>query len=238
MAEASLPLYAQIANDLRTHIRNGVYITGEKLPSEANLSQRFGVNRHTLRRAVELLKTEGFLRSEQGRGVFVSASPIRIPIGKRVRYNETLKAQGLKRTVKVVHSGQLPAEKAVAEALELPSGSPVGLIQRLVIADDQPISINNSYLPLQRLPDLLSHRDRMQSISHLLQEVYQFDHIRRSTLVSARTVRRQDARLLEVPLNAPILLAESINENQHGQVIEYGVTRFRGDHMELYFTDR
>ena len=238
MVETSLPLYVQIANDLRTHISRGDYATGEKLPSEASLSERFGVSRHTLRHAIDLLKGEGFLRSEQGRGIFVAASPIRIPIGKRVRYNETLKAQRLHRTIKVLRSSRIPAEKAVAEALEVPPGAPVGLIERLVIADSQPISINTSYLPLDTLPDLLTYQDHMQSISKLLQDLYGFDHIRRSTLVSARTVRRQDARLLEVPLNAPILLAESINENQNCQVIEYGVTRFRGDRMELYFSDR
>lgn len=168
MVETSLPLYVQIANDLRTHISRGDYATGEKLPSEASLSERFGASRHTLRHAFDLLKGEGFLRSEQGWGIFVAASPIRIPIGKRVRYNETLKAQRLHRTIKVLRSSRIPAEKAVAEALEVPPGAPVGLIERLVIADSQPISINTSYLPLDTLPDLLTYQDHMQSISKLL----------------------------------------------------------------------
>ena len=61
------------------------------------------------------------------------------------------------------------------------------------------------------------------------------DHIRARTRISARMVKQQDARLLELPLNHPILLAESINVDQHGRVIEYGVTRLRGDRMELEF---
>jgi GntR family phosphonate transport system transcriptional regulator len=75
----------------------------------------------------------------------------------------------------------------------------------------------------------------MWSISNLLREVYGCDHIRRSTRVSARVVNPQDARLLKLPLNYPILLVESINVDQDGKPVEYGVTRFRGDRMELVF---
>ena len=66
----------------------------------------------------------------------------------------------------------------------------------------------------------------------LLQE-YGCDHLRRSTRISARSTRPRDARLLKMPTNSPILLSESVNVDQAGVVIEYGVTRFRGDRMEL-----
>lgn len=67
----------------------------------------------------------------------------------------------------------------------------------------------------------------------LLREVYNCDHLRQSTRVSARPIKPDDARLLQVPLNQPILLVESINVDGEGNIIEYGVTRFRGDRMEL-----
>lgn len=67
----------------------------------------------------------------------------------------------------------------------------------------------------------------------LLQE-YQCDHLSRATRISARIARPRDARLLKMPANNPILLSESINVNQSDTVIEYGVTRFRGDRMELF----
>ncbi|MDJ0577901.1 MAG: GntR family transcriptional regulator [Xenococcaceae cyanobacterium MO_234.B1] len=67
----ALPLYIQIAQKLRESIQQGVYQVEEKLPSEHQLSERFGVNRHTLRRAVSLLKEEGLLRTDKGRGIFL-----------------------------------------------------------------------------------------------------------------------------------------------------------------------
>ncbi|MEL7315149.1 MAG: UTRA domain-containing protein, partial [Cyanobacteria bacterium J06559_3] len=90
--------------------------------------------------------------------------------------------------------------------------------------------------PLQRFPDVLDYLQKPRSISKLMREVYGCDHIRRNTYVSTRTVRAQDAKLLKIPLNQPILLVQAINVDQNDQVIEYTVSRFRGDGVELTFS--
>lgn len=232
MIHDTSPLYIQIADQLRRNIEASIYQVGEQLPTEAELSTRFGVNRHTLRRAIEVLKNEGLVRVDRGRGMFVAAASIPYLLGKRVRYNEALKAHGLQASYRTLRIAEIPAEPSIAKRLELESGDPVILFERLSLADNQPISIGSSYFPSQRFPELLERCRECQSISSLFQE-YGCDHMRRSTRISARTVQPRDARLLELPLNAPILLTESINVDQQGQVIEYGVTRFRGDRMEL-----
>ncbi|WP_375340617.1 UTRA domain-containing protein [Okeania sp. SIO3I5] len=73
------------------------------------------------------------------------------------------------------------------------------------------------------------------SISQLLKELYNCDHIRYRTHVYSRIIDHRDASFFEVPLDHPILLAESINVDGDGKIIEYGMTRFRGDRMELVF---
>lgn len=235
MTQEAIPLYAQIADELRRNIEASVYQVGDQLPTEAELSARFGVNRHTLRRAVEVLRQEGVVRVDRGRGTFVTAAPISYAIGKRVRYNESLKAQGLKPSYKLLRVTEIPADRSIAKRLNLEIGDRVVLLERLSLADELPISIASSYFPCQRFPGLLEHCDRYSSISELLRQEYGCDHLRRSTRISARAVQPRDARLLELPLNAPILLTESVNVDQKGTVIEYGVTRFRGDRMELVF---
>lgn len=237
MTQEAFPLYIQIANELRQNIAESVYRLGDQLPTEAELSLRFGVNRHTIRRAVEVLRTEGALRIDRGRGTFVAAAPISYPIGKRVRYNEALKAQGLKVSHTLLGVMEILASQSIAKRLETDIGSSVVVLERLSCADDHPISVASSYFVSDRFPRLAEHSPHYHSISKLLQQEYGCDHIRRSTRISARTVQAKDARLLELPLNAPILLTESINVDQQGQVIEYGLTRFRGDRMELVFED-
>lgn len=235
MNRDTMPVYAQIANELRQNINQGTYQVGDKLPTENQLSERFRVNRHTVRRAIALLKSEGLLRVDQGRGTFVAGIPIRYPVGKRVRYNAAMKAQGLEMSFQLLRAIEIPANSSVASHLELSPGDGVVLIERLSFVDDQPISISTGHFPLHRFPNILSYQHKMWSISQLLREVYGCDHLRRCTRVSARVVRPQDASLLRLPLNHPILLTESINVDQDDQIIEYGITRFRGDRMELVF---
>jgi GntR family transcriptional regulator, phosphonate transport system regulatory protein len=232
MEQATSPLYIQIADELRRNIEESVYQIDDQLPTEAELSARFGVNRHTLRRAIEVLRHEGLVRVDRGRGMFIAAAPISYTIDKRVRYNEALKAHGLQASHQTLRIAEIPADPPIAKRLELKTGEPVILFERLSLANEQPISIGSSHFPSQRFPGLLERCQECHSISKLLQ-AYGCDHIRRSTRISARTVQPRDARLLALPFNAPILLTESINVDQQGNVIEYGVTRFRGDRMEL-----
>ena len=240
MTQADYPLYVQIAEQIRRSIKEKTYAVGQRLPAEGQLSERFGVNRHTLRQAIGLLKQEGLLRIERGKGTFVAAAPIRYPIGKRVRYNEALKAQGHVVRFELVRAAEVVADEAIAEGLSVGVGDSVAMTERLGFADDMPISVGTGYFPLALFPDILSAESTkalqsIGSVSKWLRTRYDIDHIRRSTSVSARLVEPADAKLLRLPLNQPVLLAESVNVDREGRIIEYGVAKLRGDRMEMFF---
>ena len=230
-------LYVQIADKLRENIEQKTYQPGEKLPTEKNLADRFDVNRHTIRNAIAVLKEEGLIRVDRGRGMFVAKTPIKYPIGERVRYNESLEAQGIKASYEKLKAIEIPAEGAIANALKIDIGAPVVLIERIGLANNRPISIGSSYFPSELFPNLIKFWQSYSSISKLLKETYDRDHIRRSTTVCARIVREADARLLQIPANYPILLAQSINCDRDETIVEYGVTRFSGEMMELVFSN-
>ena len=235
--QAEAPLYTRIAQELRHNILEGVYRAGEQMPTEAALSERFGVNRHTLRRAISLLASEGLLRVDQGRGTFVAdtapAAAVRYPLGERVRFSETLREQGIEPRYEMLRAIEIPVNARVAEKMELTSGEHVALVERLGLADDRPLKVASSYFPLYRFPDILDRLKEVQSISRLFADVYQCDHLRRATMVTAQTVSSEDARLLGIAYNTPVLVAEAINTDGQGRIIEYGVTRFRADRTEL-----
>ncbi|BAZ89904.1 transcriptional regulator [Raphidiopsis curvata NIES-932] len=235
-----IPIYIQIADQLREKLLQRVFDPGEQLPTETILAQQFRVNRHTIRQAIGLLRNEGWLRVERGRGTFVAARTIRYSIGKRVRYNQTLKTQGWQVRFELLRILEVSADLAISRGLEISCGDKVALVERLGFANGEPICVCSGYFPLTRFPDFFepSHLQILEtekSISRFLYLVYGCDHIRRSTAVSARLVQPQDAILLQFSDNQPILLAESVNVDEGGNVIEYGVTRFRGDRMELFF---
>ena len=118
-------IYLQIAEELKSNIQQATYQAGEKLPTEIQLAERFGVNRHTVRNAIALLKDEGLVRVDRGRGTFVSATPIKYAIGKRVRYSENLKAQGIDASYKTIRILEMPADVAIAKALKIDIGAKV-----------------------------------------------------------------------------------------------------------------
>jgi GntR family phosphonate transport system transcriptional regulator len=227
------PLYLQIADELRRNIEEAVFNVGDRLPTEAELSERFGVNRHTLRRAMEVLRQEGIVGVERGRGSFVMATPIAVPLSQRVRFNEALKAQSLQPSWQVLRIVELQADAKLSQRLEIEIGAPVVLYERLSSVEEVPVSISSSHFSGQHFPGLLKHCEVYRSISTMLQTEYGCDHFRRRTRLSARLAQLEDARLLKMPANGAVLLSESINVDQNGTVIEYGVTRFRGDRMEL-----
>ena len=125
MSASSIPLYLQIADELRQNIELAVYPIGSQLPTEAKLSDRFGVNLHTLCRAIDQLRQEGLVRVDRGRGIFVAAAPVTLSIGKRMCYNEAPRAQGLTHQFKSLRITELPADASVAKRLEVELGTAV-----------------------------------------------------------------------------------------------------------------
>ena len=90
----TVSLWISITDTLRREIAQGIWRSGARLPSEAQLATRFDVNRHTVRRALHALAGEGLVQPRRGAGVFVRATPVRYPIGRRTRFRQNLLSDG------------------------------------------------------------------------------------------------------------------------------------------------
>ena len=96
-----IALWRQVADQIRQVVLSGM-VANERLPAEAELATRFGVNRHTVRAAIAALEKEGILRAEQGRGTFLNESKrLRYPIGQRTRFSSGLQSQA--QTLSLIH---------------------------------------------------------------------------------------------------------------------------------------
>lgn len=127
---------------------------GDAIPSERSLTEKFGVSRMTVRQAIDALVTEGVLERAQGRGTFVA--PPRADFEMRLTtFGEEARRRGLTPGATVLRSEQVPAPAAVAEALDREPGVPVHLVVRLRTADGSPMSVEESWIPVDLAPDLL-----------------------------------------------------------------------------------
>ena len=161
-------LWRQIAERLKADIRAGVWGQGAKLPAEAELAQRFGVNRHTIRRAVAELGNEGLVSSRQGRGTFVESAPISYPIGSRTRFSEIISRQAREPGGRLIASFRETAAPWLTDKLQLPAGAALHRIETLHVADGIPVSLSTAWFPAARFPDLVQRYAETGSVTKAL----------------------------------------------------------------------
>jgi len=230
--EGSLPLYRQIRDVLVNEIQ-GLYKAGESLPAENELALRFGVNRHTLRRAIDELVSDGLVERRHGKGVFVLEPTINYSIGSTTRFTETLQSQGRSTTSRVLRKQVIPARGTIASRLQIIDGDEVIFIETLRTVESKPFCIISHFIPLKLFPDVLeSYNDG--SLHKFLKVHHGIDLKREQSLVSAILPEVADASLLNMPRQATVLRVKSLNlDIMSSKPVEYAVTRFRGDATQL-----
>ncbi|MFK7878357.1 phosphonate metabolism transcriptional regulator PhnF [Roseobacter sp.] len=230
---AKTPIWKAIADALRSDLAEGRYTPGDKLPTEAALAERFGVNRHTVRHGISALVDEGFVRTRRGAGAFVAATPTDYPIGSRVRFHENLIAAGRRPEKRVLHLEERAATEGEAKALYIASGDPVCVYHGLSLADGQPIAVFESLFPLARLPGIGEALKETSSVTEALRSVSVADYTRASTRLTAVRASATQALHLQVTEGDPLLRSSGVNVDEAGVPVEYGRTWFAGDRVAL-----
>jgi len=225
------PLWRAIAGAVREDLAEGAYRPGAKLPTEAQLAERFGVNRHTVRHALSALAEEGLVRSRRGSGVYVVRPPTEYRIGQRVRFHENLLAAGRHPEKRVLSLEQ--RTPTVAEAQALQGSTRVLVYHGLSLADGEPIAVFQSIFPADRLPGLAEVLQQESGVTVALAEVGVRDYTRASTRLTAVAATATLALHLGLVEGAPVLRSTGINVDPEGRPVEFGRTWFAGDRVTL-----
>jgi GntR family phosphonate transport system transcriptional regulator len=233
-------LWSQIAGSLARDIEQGVLKLGERLPTEAQLAERYSVNRHTIRRALEELGDARIIRTEHGRGSFVAEDVLDYRIGKRPRFNAWVR--GANRTpmgeilrLEETALAELPEAEAAGAALELAAGAAVVLLERLGSADGRPVSLSRHIFPSAAYPGLLVALRENASITAALAAVGVPDFTRLWTRVCARTPDAREARLLRMARTDALLACEALNATEAGALVEFGASCYPAPRVQLVF---
>jgi GntR family phosphonate transport system transcriptional regulator len=230
---SGIALWHQIEERLAEEIDRGAYASDVALPTEAALSQRFGVNRHTIRRAIAGLANRGLLRVEQGRGMFLADHAIDYALGPRTRFSENLLQQGRQPAHEILRLIEVPAPPEAMRALGLTAHAATLLMEGVSSADGRPISLSTTYFPTARLPGIAAALRQHVSITAALGSIGFGDYRRRSTRVTARPASEEERQRLRLLEGRPLLVTESINVDQADRPITYGIARFAADRVQL-----
>jgi GntR family phosphonate transport system transcriptional regulator len=227
-------LWRQIAGALRRDIAAGAHQPGARLPTEAELSARFGVNRHTVRRALEELTRDGLVRVEQGRGSFVAEDVLDYTVEARTRFSEWIRKHNKEPSGQVRQLREVAADQRVAAALDVRGGCKVVMLERVGLADGRPVSLTRHYFA-RRLNGMLQALQSSPRITDALRAVGVEDYLRLQTRVTARLPTQTEADLLRMARSRPLLVAENINVDRDGTIIEFAVGCYPTPRVQIVF---
>ncbi len=226
-------IWRSIADTLASEIGAGRYPVGARLASEADLAARFGVNRHTVRRALAALADAGNVHARRGAGVFVRAAPTEYPIRPRVRFHQTMRDAGRTPKKRLLLIETRAADAREASALMLDAHEGVHSCHGISLADGSPVAIFHSVFPAARLPDLPDLLRVGGSVTAALAACGVDDFTRASTRLSAELADSVQAGHLHLRTGDALLRSVSVNVDAGGMPVEYGRTWFAGDRITL-----
>src|SRR5258708_7521704 len=145
--DSPLPLYAQVESILATGIADGTFPPGTRLPNEDELVSRYGVSRTTIRQTIQNLVRRGLVEIRRGKGTFVLQPKITQELTELSGFVEDMQSLGRRASARLLDKQIVPASESVAHQLAMPAGTLVVRIQRVRLADNAPLSFDETYLP-------------------------------------------------------------------------------------------
>src|ERR1700722_1708339 len=227
-------LYGQIEDWLAGEIAAGALVPGDRLPTEHDLAEWFGVSRMTLRHALAELARRGLVSRAAGRhgGTFVAAPKLEQDLTTLVGFSEQLRRHGMVPGARVLSATVRPAGPAAAAALQIAQDGQVYEIRRVRLADGRPIVLERSLFAAERFPGFLESR-LDGSLYEVLEVRYGLRPHRARESLEPVTAGVREAEALLVDVGAPLMLVERPAYARSGEPLEFARDLFRGDRTKL-----
>jgi GntR family transcriptional regulator len=193
--------------------------------------ERFGVSRTTVREAVNELVRTGLVRRRSGSGTFVAQRPIEQELKRLTGFVEDMRALQLKPTAEVVTRREVQADDVVADRLALSPGETVMLIERVRLANGEPLSFDVTYLPLEIGRRLAKENLVVYPIFELLEAKYGIALGEADYRIEAANASARIARHLKLKRNDALLLIERTTYAAAGMPVDYERLHYRGDRV-------
>lgn len=234
--EAPDPLYLQLKDTLEDQIRAGVYQRHERLPSERELSEKFGVSRMTARNALLALAHDGAVYTRIGKGTFVAGSKIDQQLQSLTGFSQDVRARGNRPSSRVLEARVGYPTGDAAVGLGVNGGDPVVILTRLRLADGHPLALETAYLPAALVPELLSHDFAVESLYDVLENQYGLQLVHAEQRIEAALATARELELLQMVSPAAVLRMRRLTLTADRTPVEWVLSTYRGDRYSFYTT--
>lgn len=227
-----MPLYLQIREKYYQAILTGEYQPGDKLPSEDDIAQSFGVTRVTVNKALSELLAQGYLYRRHGAGTFVSKLRREGDTTSVLGFYESVQKKGFGVVSQVLESRLATPDKAVAEHLQMSLLADVFYLRRLRRVNGKPVVLQTTYIQGDFLPALQKADFTSQSLYEVMARAGH-EVVRARDYVDAVNASDEVSALLEVPPRQALLTTRRTGFGRAGAPLELTYSIYRGDQYEL-----
>lgn len=230
--EYNSPIYLQLREVVRSKIEDGEYAPGTAIPSENALAATYGINRLTVRSAIDALVSEGLLKRVQGKGVYVVAW-IERDLEVLGGFTQTMNEKNVETRRKILLKGQRRAGEKYGSIFHIREDGLLYYIKRLDYADQEPVAIQEIYIPYNLVPKM----EGIDLTVFSMFEIYNFygiNPVRAWQTLDLVQLTQSDARLINLDKDQTVFLFSCTTYDESGRVIEYSKSYTRGDKCNFH----
>jgi GntR family transcriptional regulator len=228
----STPLYVQLKDAVISQISNGDLRPGDRVDSEAELERIHGVSRITVRQALKALVQEGQLYRVPGKGTYVAEQKV-APLAAFTSFSENMRSQGLSPSYRLLETELIEPPPSVRQELRLSERDRAFHLERLLLADDRPMGLQDGFYPARYFGDdegqIAPSSLDAKSLYEQLEQLLDVPLGKASETVEPAIAKRKEVDLLGIPAGAPVLVVRRIAYLASGEPVETVKLVFRGD---------
>ena len=235
-----ITVWKQIVDDIQQRMDRGEVQPGEKLPSEGALASTYGVNRHTIRRALQELAALGRLHIAHGRGSFVASTVFDYQLEERPRFSEWIKKYNRPGSSEVLEAAIIPLQDLpelprILNYGVFPDYPNVAMVETLGKLGEHPVSIARHLFFGERLLTLVDDLKQGLGITVSLKKMGVNDYTRLRSSVSAELPKARERRLLAIDKFDPVFICENVNIDPEGVGIEFSTVIYPASRVRLVY---
>lgn len=233
----STPLYIQLKTELQQAITDNVYTSGQKIPTELELSTQYHVSRITVRQAVQELCEEGYLLKKQGKGTFVCQRRISRKLENLMSFTRACQANGMVPSTMVLERKVVQLSQAEQALFNQPGDEAYLKISRLRMADMLPVMLDINYFPLPKF-SFLTTEDLSGSLYQLLKRYGVRIYAMRNMTLNVIQADRAMAQQMHISAGTPLFDMVTNNYDKTGALVHLGREYVVADRYHYSLEDR
>jgi len=226
------PYYRWLEETLREDIAQGTYRPGDALPTEHELMRRYNLSSTTVRRAVRDLVLEGWIYRKAGKGTFVKRAKLEERLARLTSFAEEMQSRNITPQFKLVRAELMPAPYEVRQALNLSPKHQAYLIERIQIANGEPIAVARGYWNCDIGARLAEQDLNRVPLYEFVENALHTPLVESDESISAASADADLARKLSISRHAPLLVRRRLTYTTEMRPIEYTTTFYRSDQYE------